>query len=85
MATSHAHDGHNLAVIGGDRESMATAANAVIAADGGIAVAVGPETRALLPLPIAGVVSPEPLSEVAPAFAPSAMHSAISASTTPTC
>ena len=38
-------------------ESMATAANAVIAAGGGIAVAVGGETRALLPLPIAGVVS----------------------------
>ncbi|MGH2615365.1 MAG: amidohydrolase family protein, partial [Thermomicrobiales bacterium] len=39
VATSHAHDSHNLAVIGRDRESMATAANAVIAAGGGIAVA----------------------------------------------
>jgi adenine deaminase len=68
VATSHAHDSHNLAVIGRDRESMATAANAVIAAEGGIAVAVGSETRALLPLPIAGVVSPEPLREVAANF-----------------
>ena len=41
VATSHAHDSHNLAVIGRDRESMATAANAVIAAQGGIAVTVG--------------------------------------------
>jgi adenine deaminase len=68
VATSHAHDSHNLAVIGRDRESMATAANAVIAAGGGIAVAVGGETRALLPLPIAGVVSDRPLAEVAARF-----------------
>ncbi len=68
VATSHAHDSHNLAVIGRNRESMATAANAVIAAQGGIAVAVGAETRAVLPLPIAGVVSPEPLREVASRF-----------------
>ncbi len=31
IATTHAHDSHNLAVIGRDRTSMATAANAVIA------------------------------------------------------
>ena len=43
VATTHAHDSHNLAVIGRDPESMATAANAVIAAEGGIAVAVGPK------------------------------------------
>ncbi|MDF3039875.1 MAG: adenine deaminase [Thermomicrobiales bacterium] len=68
VATSHAHDSHNLAVIGRDRESMATAANAVIAAEGGIAVAVGTDTLAILPLPIAGVVSPESLREVATRF-----------------
>jgi adenine deaminase len=68
VATSHAHDSHNLAVIGRDRESMATAANAVIAAGGGIAVAEGSNVRALLPLPIAGVVSAAPLAEVAAGF-----------------
>jgi adenine deaminase len=47
---------------------MATAANAVIAAEGGIAVAVGTDTLAILPLPIAGVVSPESLREVATRF-----------------
>jgi adenine deaminase len=57
VATSHAHDSHNLAVIGRDRQSMATAANAVIDAEGGIAVAVGNELRALVPLPIAGIIS----------------------------
>lgn len=65
VATTHAHDSHNLAVIGRDQQSMTTAANAVISAEGGIAVAVGSETKALLPLPIAGVVSPETLSVVA--------------------
>jgi adenine deaminase len=68
VASSHAHDSHNLAVIGRDRESMATAANAVIEAEGGIAVTAGSRTMALLPLPIAGVVSPDPLSAVASQF-----------------
>lgn len=68
VATSHAHDSHNLTVIGRDRESMATAANAVIAAGGGIAVSVAAEVRALLPLPIAGVVSDAPLETVAGQF-----------------
>lgn len=68
IATSHAHDSHNLVVIGRDPQSMATAANAVIETGGGIAVAVGAETRVLLPLPIAGVVSDRPLTEVAAQF-----------------
>lgn len=68
VATSHAHDSHNLAVIGRDEASMATAANTVIAAGGGIAMAVGGETRAFLPLPIAGVVADAPLPEVAAGF-----------------
>jgi adenine deaminase len=57
-----------LVVIGRDQQSMATAANAVIETGGGLAVAVGSETRALLPLPIAGVVSEQPLAEVAAQF-----------------
>ncbi len=47
---------------------MATAANAVIASGGGIAVAVAGEVHANLPLPIAGVVSDEPLAIVASRF-----------------
>ncbi len=65
VATSHAHDSHNLAVIGRDRQSMATAANAVINAGGGISVAVGEEVRALAPLPIAGIISDAPLAVIA--------------------
>jgi adenine deaminase len=65
IATSHAHDSHNLAVIGRDRASMVTAANAVLEADGGIAVAEGETVRAMVPLPIAGVVSDAPVPVVA--------------------
>jgi adenine deaminase len=65
IATSHAHDSHNLAVIGRDRQSMATAANAVIETGGGIAVAVGDEVVAQVPLPVAGIISDAPMDQVA--------------------
>ena len=65
IATSHAHDSHNLAIIGRDRQSMVTAANAVIEAGGGIGLAVGQDLIALVPLPLAGIISDEPLSVVA--------------------
>jgi adenine deaminase len=65
IATTHAHDSHNLAVIGRDRGSMATAANAVVDATGGIAVAVGDEVVAQVPLPVAGIISDAPMSVVA--------------------
>jgi adenine deaminase len=65
IATSHAHDSHNLAVIGRDRQSMAAAANAVIAAGGGLAVAEGQQLLAQVPLPIAGIISDAPVPEVA--------------------
>lgn len=65
VATTHAHDSHNLAVMGRDRQSMVTAANTVVESGGGIALAVGSEVRALVPLPLAGIISDEPLSVVA--------------------
>lgn len=65
VATSHAHDSHNLAVMGRDRVSMATAANAVIDAGGGIAVADGESVVAMTPLPIGGVVSDASVPAVA--------------------
>jgi adenine deaminase len=48
---------------------MAAAANAVIAAGGGLAVASGGKVDALLPLPLAGLVSDRPLAEVGEGFA----------------
>lgn len=65
VATTHAHDSHNLAVFGRDRRSMATAANAVIETGGGMALAVGQDLLALTPLPIGGIISDAPLSVVA--------------------
>jgi adenine deaminase len=57
IASTVAHDHHNLVVIGADDVSMRTAALAVAEAGGGQAVAVGENVVALLPLPIAGLMS----------------------------
>lgn len=65
IATTHAHDSHNLAVIGRDEQSMATAANAVIGMEGGMAVSVDNEVLARVPLPIAGIISDSPMPAVA--------------------
>jgi adenine deaminase len=59
------HDSHNLFVVGDAHESMAVAANALAEAQGGYCVVVGTEVRALVPLPIAGLLSDRPLAEVA--------------------
>jgi len=67
MASTVAHDHHNLMVIGADDRSMLTAARAVATAGGGQAVTLGEEVLALLPLPIAGLMSERPIEEVAAA------------------
>lgn len=69
FATTVSHDSHNLTIFGNDRAEMAHAANAVIKAGGGMAVAQGGAAKAVLPLPIAGLVSDAPLSDVAKSFA----------------
>jgi adenine deaminase len=65
LATTVAHDSHNLIVFGTDAESLAAAANAVTAAGGGMAVAVVGEVKAVLALPICGLISDAPAAEVA--------------------
>jgi Adenine deaminase len=65
IASSVSHDTHNVVVVGGDRRSMEAALGAVLSADGGIAVARGGEVRALLPLPLAGLMSDMRAEEVA--------------------
>ena len=57
IASTVAHDHHNLVVIGADDVSMRTAARAVAAAGGGLAVAVGERELSVLALPIAGLMS----------------------------
>jgi adenine deaminase len=64
MASTVAHDHHNLVVVGADDVSMLTAARAVVAAGGGQAVALGEDVLSLLPLPIAGLMSGEPIERV---------------------
>jgi len=64
LATTVAHDSHNLMVMGNSEEMMARAAHAVAQEGGGVAVATQDELT-LLSLPVAGLLSPEPYEEVA--------------------
>lgn len=56
LASSVAHDSHNIVAVGVDDSSLCAAINLVIKARGGISV-VGRGRRAVLPLPIAGLMS----------------------------
>jgi adenine deaminase len=67
IASSVAHDSHNLVAVGADDELLTAAINAVIAAGGGLAVADGENTE-LLSLPVAGLMSREPYDKVAAAY-----------------
>jgi adenine deaminase len=64
IASTIAHDHHNLVVIGADDQSMLTAARAVADTLGGQAVAEGDQVLAQLSLPIAGLMSDRPIEEV---------------------
>ncbi len=68
VACSVNHDSHNIFVVGDDHAAMAVAANAVAEAGGGYAAVVGhggdAAVRALVALPIAGLLSDRPLAEV---------------------
>ncbi len=64
IASTVAHDHHNLVIAGADDASMMTAAKAVAATGGGKAVALGDKVLALTPLPIAGLMSDQPFEAV---------------------
>jgi adenine deaminase len=68
LAATVCHDHHNLIAAGADDRSLMTAARAVAAAGGGLAVAVDETVTALLPLPIAGLMSDQPIEAVATAL-----------------
>jgi len=61
IASTVAHDSHNLLVVGTNPADMVLAAQALVSSGGGICCAAGGEVLATLPLPIAGLMSPEPL------------------------
>ena len=65
LATTIAHDSHNLVVFGRQPADLAAAANAVIAAGGGMAVATGGTVTAALRLPVCGLLSDAPAIKVA--------------------
>ncbi|MGQ9683507.1 MAG: adenine deaminase [Anaerolineae bacterium] len=65
LASTVAHDSHNIIVIGTDDADMLAAVEAVCRMGGGLAAVAGAEVLAAVPLPIAGLMSPQPLDAVA--------------------
>ena len=65
IATTIAHDHHNLLVLGNDAADIRTAAAHLAALGGGQCVVLNGEVRADLPLPIAGLMSARPAEDVA--------------------
>ena len=56
IASSVAHDSHNIICVGTADDSICAAVNAIISHRGGIAV-IGPPQNRVLPLPVAGIMS----------------------------
>ena len=64
LASSVAHDHHNIVVVGADDLSMMTAARRVAAMGGGLVAADGEQVLAEVPLPLAGLMSKEPMEVI---------------------
>ena len=64
VATSVAHDSHNIITVGCNDDDIAVAVNAIKDSKGGIAVVENGKIKALLELQIAGLMSDEPLTTV---------------------
>jgi len=67
LASSVAHDSHNIVAVGVDDESLCKAVNAVIRCGGGVS-AVNESEEKILPLPVAGLMSTENGYEVAKSY-----------------
>ena len=65
IATTIAHDHHNLLVLGNDADDIRTAAAHLAALGGGQCVVLNGKVLADLPLPIAGLMSARPAADVA--------------------
>jgi len=68
LATTYAHDSHNLVIIGSNPTDMAAAARALIESGGGYVAVSGGRVRALAPLPVAGLLAERPVSDLARDF-----------------
>ena len=69
LASTIAHDAHNIIAVGVADEDMLAAIAAVAESQGGLAVVADGQILAHLPLPIAGLMSDRPVTEVASAYA----------------
>jgi adenine deaminase len=70
LASSVAHDSHNIIVVGTNDEDIRKACNLVIEEKGGIAIAnKGKQVKKVLPLPIAGLISDQDYETVAKHYA----------------
>jgi adenine deaminase len=67
LASTVAHDSHNLVILGVNEADMLAAARHLMELGGGLAVVAEGRVLADLPLPVAGLLSPAPLEEVAQA------------------
>jgi adenine deaminase len=67
LASTHAHDAHNVVVVGVDDGDMAVAANRLREIGGGQVAVAGGEVLAEVPCPIGGLLSDRPVEEVAAA------------------
>ncbi|HTL07527.1 MAG TPA: adenine deaminase [Chitinophagaceae bacterium] len=67
IASSVAHDSHNIVATGADDESICAAVNLVIEQQGGISC-VSKNSKSVLALPVAGLMSPENGYDVAAAY-----------------
>ncbi len=65
IASTIAHDNHNLIAVGCDDISIINAAKALKKCGGGIAICTSPSEVDILPLPIGGLMSDKPVKEVA--------------------
>jgi adenine deaminase len=68
LASSVAHDSHNIVVVGANEADMLQAVRHLVDLGGGMAVVAGGRVLADLALPIAGLISPWPLDRVAAAY-----------------
>ncbi len=65
VATSLSWDCNNLVVLGPNECDMAAAVNRIRELGGGMVISLGEEIVSEVPLPIAGIISPKPLEEIA--------------------
>jgi len=69
LATSIAHDAHNIVAVGTNDADILAAIRAVAQSGGGLAAVDGGEVLAHLPLPVGGILSDQPLEVTAAGYA----------------